>query len=94
MSAVRRFLDLSTAHLPRALGAAGLDEAPGVIAHPTGHDWFLWVPQDPDDSANAMSDTVPAVVLTIQRYARALHCDNVHFDADAERVDDLPTWHW
>ena len=94
MCTVRRFLDLSTAHLPRELGAAGLDETPGVIAHPTGHGWFLWVPHDPDDSADAMSDPIPAVVLTIQRYARALDCDYVHFDADADRVDDLPAWDW
>jgi hypothetical protein len=30
------------------------------------------------------------VVLTIQRYARALDCGHVLFDAD--RVDELPVW--
>jgi len=34
MCTVRRFLDLSTAHLPHELGATGLDETPGAIAHP------------------------------------------------------------
>jgi len=37
---------------------------------------------------------VPDVVLTIQRYARGLGCEDVLFDADADQVGDLPTWDW
>jgi len=33
-------------------------------------------------------------VLTIQRLARAAGCDYVLFDADADRIDALPTWDW
>ena len=51
------------------------------------------MPDDPDESA-AISDAVPAVVLDIQRYARTHGCDYVLLDADADRVDDLPTWDW
>lgn len=52
------------------------------------------MPDDPDESAAAMRDTVPGVVLDIQRYVRRHGCDYVLFDADAVRVDDLPTWDW
>jgi hypothetical protein len=34
------------------------------------------------------------VVLAIQRYARALDCDYVLFDADSEQVHDLSRWDW
>jgi hypothetical protein len=91
---IRLLLDLSTAHLPEHLGCGGLDTAPGVVAHRTECGWLLWVPDDPDESATAILDTVPGVVLAIQRYARRHGCDYVLFDADADRVDDLPTWDW
>jgi hypothetical protein len=94
MPVIRLLLDLSTAHLPEHLGTSDLDTAPGVIAHRTAHGWLLWVPDDPDESAAAMSDTAPEVVLAIQRYARTHGCDYVLFDPDASRVDDLPTWDW
>jgi len=94
MPVIRPLLDLSTAHLPEHLGTGGLATTPGVIAHPTDCGWLMWVPDDPDESATAMSDTVPAVVLAIQRYARIHGCDYVLFDADAARIDDLPAWDW
>jgi hypothetical protein len=37
---------------------------------------------------------LPPEVLTIQRYARALGCDDVLLDADADPFGDLPTWDW
>jgi hypothetical protein len=90
---IRRLLNLSTAHLPKALGTpGGLDTVAGVVAHPTEAGFLLWVPDDPDESDQAMVDPVPDVVLAIQRYARAWDCDYVLFDADADRVDDLPVW--
>src|SRR5581483_5412452 len=92
---IRQVLNLSTAHLPPDLGSpGGLDTALGVIAHATETGFLLWVPDDPDDSAQATDDPVPDVVLAIQRYARRLGCDYVLFDADADQVGDLPTWDW
>jgi len=85
MPDIRVLLDLSTAHLPEHLGCGGLGTAPGVVAYPTERGWLLWVPDDPDESA-AIGDAVPAVVLAIQRYARAHGCDYVLFDAGAGRV--------
>ena len=92
---IRRMLNLSTAHLPQHLGTpGGLDRVAGVVAHTTDVGVLLWVPDDPDESAHAMLDPVPDVVLAIQRYARDRGCDYVLFDADADRVDDLPVWDW
>jgi hypothetical protein len=92
---VRRVLNLSTAHLPPHLGVpGGLDTVAGVVAHATDVGFLLWVPDDPDQSTEVMIDPVPDVVLAIQRYARGWDCDYVLFDADAEQVDDLPTWDW
>lgn len=96
---IRRLLNLSTAHLPQHLGTpGGLDRVAGIIAHTVAHTTdvgiLLWVPDDPDESAHAMADPVPAMVLAIQRYARTWNCDYVLLDADADRVDDLPVWDW
>ncbi|GAA0911561.1 hypothetical protein [Virgisporangium aurantiacum] len=68
---IRRMLNLSTAHLPQHLSTpGGLDRVAGVVAHTTDVGFLLWVPDDPDESAHAMADPVPDVVLAIQRYAR------------------------
>ena len=92
---IRRMLNLSTVHLPQHLGTpGGLDRVAGVVAHTTDVGVLLWVPDDPDESAHAMADPVPDVVLAIQRYARTWKCDYVLFDADADRVDELPVWDW
>jgi len=70
--AIRRPLNLSTAHLPRHLGTpGGLDAIPGVVAYPTEGGFLLQVPDDPDEPAQATIDPVPSVVLANQRYARA-----------------------
>jgi hypothetical protein len=88
---IRRVLNLSAAHLPEDLGTPrGLETVAGIVAHPTDGGFLLWVPDDPDESAQAMVDQVPDVVLAIQRYARAWDCDFVLFDADADRIDELP----
>ena len=92
---IRRMLNLSTVHLPEDLGTpGGLDTVAGVVAHATEVGFLLWVPSDPDESAHAMLDPVPDVVLAIQRYARAWNCDYVLFDADADPIDALPVWDW
>ena len=91
--AVGRFLDLSTQHLPEHLGSHGLSGQDGVIAYELPYGWLMWVPPDPSAHASDYPD-LPPEVLAIQRYARALGCDYVLFDADADQVGDLPTWDW
>lgn len=80
---------------PAASRRAGrLDTVAGVVTHATDVGFLLWVPDDPDQSAKIMIDPVPDVVLAIQHYARMRDCGYVLFDADAEQVNDLPTWDW
>lgn len=92
--AVRRYLDLSTAHLPRHLAVEGLGEVDGVVAYRLEYGWLMTVPTDADAEAAGHDGEVPAEVLAIQRYARERGCDRVLFDADADTVDGLPTWEW
>jgi hypothetical protein len=88
---VRSLLDLSTAHLPENLGSHGLSGHDGVVAYQLEYGWLMWIPADPQAHAGDYPD-LPPEVLAIQRYARGLGCDYVLFDADADRVGDLPTW--
>lgn len=97
---VRRFLDLSTAHLPAQMLAEldreGVDTVRALgdaaIAYRTTYGALMWVPNDPDAAA-AEADTPPdAIVLGIQKLARSLDCDYVLFDADASKVDELPVF--
>lgn len=93
MPTIRKLLDLSTSHLPPHL-ADQLASIAGVIAYRLEYGWLLWVPNDPDDSAQGCDDGPPAEVLAVQRYARGHGCDYVLFDADADTVADLPHWQW
>jgi hypothetical protein len=88
---VRRFLDLSTAHLPQQM-LYELGSQPGVVADATEFGAWLWVPSDPDDPVTGARP--PDEVLVIQRYARSLGCDWVLLDADAPTVHGLPTFDW
>lgn len=93
--AIRKMLDLSTAHLPQAYGDAdGLTSVDGVVAYTTEYGFITWVPDDPQDNADAYDGMVPSSVLTIQKYARALGCDYVLFDRDGPVNPNLPTWEW
>ena len=62
------------------------------MACSTPHGWLMWVPSDLDEPWQGAEERARGVVLAIQRYARALGCAYVLFDAD--RVADLPTWQW
>jgi hypothetical protein len=90
---IRTFLDLSTAHLPEAV-CDRLSAQPGVVAYCTTQGWLMRVPDNPDEHALHSDEPIPDVVLSIQRYARAMDCDYVLFDADADQVGDLPAWQW
>lgn len=90
MPSIRKFLDLSTAHLPKEIMET-LPHLPGVVAHATDYGAFLWVPNDPVEGLVALP---PHVVLGLQVYARSLDCDYVLLDADGPIDDHLPTWEW
>lgn len=96
MPTIIKMLDLSTAHLPRRV----LDmDGEGITAcHPKPYGLFLWVPSDdgafdpdPDGDGDPDGDNDPAV-LEVRAYARALGCDWILFDADADETTDLATY--
>lgn len=91
---IRKFLDLSTAHLPEQYGSERLAGAPGVTAYEFAYGWLMWVPDDPAESSAAGDEPVPAEILLVQLYARLHGCDYVLFDKDAETNTDLPTFDW
>ena len=99
---VRRFLDLSTAHLPvklREFRTLNQYAAVTVYERTDGESsryqpMTLWVPDDPSGWAEEYDedDQPPAEVLALQLYARELGCDYIQFDRDASIIPGLPTW--
>lgn len=85
---VRKFLDLSTAHLD-AEARDHLEQAgEGVVVYPTAYGWFVYVSE-----ADALASyTVPQCLLDILDRARQLGCDYVLLDCDAEEDSELPTF--
>lgn len=97
---VRLMLDISTAHLPEKYGSEQSLEALselghlGIIADALERGFLMWVPEDPEGHTEEFYNETPPEILAIQVYARKLDCDYVRFDADADTVEDLPTWEW
>ena len=90
---VRQFLDLSTGHLrpeTREAWSAGMavdDEAMSLVSA-TQHGFFVWA-GDASEGAEA-DEGWPHDVADCRRRARAMGCDYLLFDADAEPVAGLP----
>lgn len=94
MAVIRKFLDLSTAHLPRHIIGI-LNSFENIVAYNhTEYGTFMWVPDDPQESNDGMAEPIPVEVVAVQLYARNLGCDYVLFDRDAEIDDALPSWDW
>lgn len=100
---VRRFLTLSTVHLPP--GALHRDvfnegEIRGAVVYGVRfgsvscEGLFLWVPPDPVAHAQELDeDERPEEwLLKIQVFARKLGCDYVLFDPDGEEEEGLETF--
>lgn len=92
-SGIRKFLDLSTAHLTPATLTAMDDDtiqfAP-IYRHPEGHGYFVWVP----DSMDSLSEpcVIPEDLKECLARARELGCDFINFDCDACDDEDLPEY--
>ncbi len=92
---IRKMLVLSTAHVPVNLreeaefdeDTAGWGAAPIVTV--LKHGFLLWVPDDPQESSDAMEEATHTIVLDIQLKARGMGCDYVMLDADGPVVDWL-----
>ena len=82
---IRKMLDISAAHLPDWLADWAWINVPVFFDTPNGR--MLWVPDSPDDPANAGEgeEAVPAEVMTLWRYARERGCDWIMLD----RAGDL-----
>jgi hypothetical protein len=93
---ILRMLDLSTAHLPKNV-CDELNSIDGITAARLEYGWLLAVPTYVDEHVADYGqgpDGIPDVVVGVWRYARQHNCDYVLFDADADKVDDLPHWEW
>lgn len=92
MPVVRKFLDLSTAHLSRedtealdSFAEEGSTKGPLTSATPYG--WFMYASEEPEIDP----DLTPNL-LKIVEYARKHDCVYVLFDADAEVDEALPVF--
>jgi hypothetical protein len=84
---VRRFLDLSTAHLANTTRDLwSCDWLRPSWASRTEYGWFIW---SGTAEADDPEDHLPAEVVACRKFARTLGCDYILFDADAETVEGL-----
>lgn len=89
---IRKFLDLSTAHLtPATREFIKQHQAIGPIYdHPDGYGWVMFVPDEDDIPTDA--PTTPADLLACYQRARRLKCDYIMFDADGPDDEELPIY--
>lgn len=82
-------LVLSTSHLSQAT-ACGFDRYP-VLAR--GCSGFFVRVLDSDAEPN-MDRIIPDDLMAVMQHARAQDVELLHFDADADCIDGLPTFNW
>ncbi|APT60293.1 MAG: hypothetical protein DI601_24560 [Azospirillum brasilense] len=90
MSAVRSFLDLSTAHLSKEdrtlLDACAGHDTGEVLCAMTPYGWFAFACEERPQ----ISDTL----WTLFQAARQRGCDHLLFDQDAPELDDFAVFDW
>ena len=93
MPNIRRFLDLSTAHLSVA-ARDRLDQRSEFASVYEGDcGYFAHCQEDPDAPGQVTADDErPTELTAIFSYAIALGCEYVLFDRDAEIDEKLPTF--
>lgn len=94
MPNIRKFLDISTGHLPPSERERIDDGEAGPLAypHPDGYGWFVYVPEDPDMWQDDEDDDAMPALLACMKRARALGCDYILFDCDAPIDEELPVY--
>jgi len=85
---VRRFLDLSTAHLDDESRGFLEGGGEGVTSYPLTYGWLVYV----SEPGSLACYEVPGVLLEILSRARALGCEYVLLDSDAEMDAELPVF--
>ncbi len=88
---LRRFLDLSTGHLPASDRlflefSADPGRRDGIVAMAGTYGWFVYAHDD--RCCEGISDVLWAIFLK----ARALGCDYVLFDANGPELEGLPVF--
>ncbi|MDX5370679.1 MAG: hypothetical protein LPL29_15015 [Alphaproteobacteria bacterium] len=84
---IRKFLDISTGHLTvhtrEMIDAGKYDD---TLSYTPWHDygWFVWVPTDQFTYAGCSTD-----LRNCFDRAKALGCDYILFDRDAQRDEEL-----
>ncbi len=91
---VRRFLDVSIAHLPKHLGTGGILEIEELYVDERPHGYWLWVPDNDDLITLRLESDIPRELAGIMFYARERDCDWVLFDADAEPIENMRIYDW
>jgi len=95
---IRKFLDLSTAHLDDASKEWLTNAAQSQSAYEGPYGWFTCAYPDPDNPGHTSVQPglrdmqAPAPLAAIMEYACQLGCDYVLFDGDAVAVEDLPVF--
>ena len=92
MKQVRKFLELSTAHLPEkttmAIDAGTFGKKPTMFNE---YGWLFHVPESAEDLPK---EVICLSFIKIIHLAIDAGCDYVLFDRDADAVDWLPTFEW
>ena len=94
---VHRFLDLSTAHVPKATATALgdlsgplHDGCEGLMLLPYDYGWIVWSANDTDkECLNAHPE-----LRDLIRFADANGFYALKFDCDAEPLEGAPTFNW
>lgn len=84
-----RMLDASITHLPEDLRTE-LDSITGVIADERNYGWFVFVPEDIDETV--LEYSIPAPIIALWRAAETHGCQYVLIDTDAPTVPGLTTY--
>lgn len=87
---MRKFLDLSTFHVPSEKDADWLYHEVCLFTDAEGRDAMLYICSDEDQVPADWPDWLKA----IDRHARRRGADYVMFSPDAGTVDGLETWDW
>jgi len=90
---VMAVLDLSTHHLPEQI-CAELNGYDGGTAYDTRYGWLLSVPGNLTEHRGDHVDSVPDEVWRLWEYAHQYGATYILLDAEADRVDALPSWDW
>lgn len=93
---VRRFLDCSTAHLPKSEMDA-IESSEFIISDANEYGAWVHVPELTNEGLIDMPDVAaemfPALVK-VMLFANEHGCDWIKFDGDAPEMSELPVFEW